>query len=168
MLETRYFTYNEIHKTLCDSAQKILNSKFNPDYIVAIGAGGFIPARILRTYLKVPIITVTIAYYDHDKKKGKVPAKQQWLDTVDISNKKILVVDEVDDSRITLEYTVKALLEENPSELSIYVLHNKLREKEGCFPDSVKHVFVGENFENSWFCYPWDATDIDLHKEKTQ
>lgn len=166
MLQKRYFTYQEIHKILCNSAKEILGSGFVPDLIVAIGAGGFIPARILRTFLNVPIATITMTYYNDSLKKTKVPLKQQWLDKIVIKDKKILVVDEVDDSRMTLEYSTRALLEENPAELAVYVLHNKLRDKEGHFPNQISKIFVGEHLENSWFCYPWDAKDIDAHHEK--
>ncbi len=37
---------------------------FKPDYIVAIAGGGLIPARILRTFINVPIISVTISFYN--------------------------------------------------------------------------------------------------------
>lgn len=33
---------------------KVIKEEFNPDLMVAIGGGGFYPARVLRTYLKVP------------------------------------------------------------------------------------------------------------------
>ena len=38
--------------------------EFAPDVIVAIGGGGFIPARMLRTELKIPILAVSLELYD--------------------------------------------------------------------------------------------------------
>ena len=33
---------------------------FKPDVIIAIGGGGFIPARMLRTELKIPILAISL------------------------------------------------------------------------------------------------------------
>ncbi|KAG8679140.1 hypoxanthine-guanine phosphoribosyltransferase, partial [Ceratobasidium sp. 395] len=46
-------TYNEIHMLIGAAAQKI-EKEFAPDLFVAIGGGGFFPARVLRTFLKHP------------------------------------------------------------------------------------------------------------------
>ena len=49
-----------------------------------IGGGGFIPARMPRCFLEIPIYAVTTAYYDSDN-EGQVTEevkKVQWLDPV--------------------------------------------------------------------------------------
>ena len=166
MGEKKYYcTYNMIHKTIRALAEKIAESNYNPDVIVAIGTGGFIPARMLRTFLYKPILTVGIAYYDKNNKPSEYPRKIQWIDEVEekLSGKKILLVDEVDDSRITLEYCLHELLRHKPQEIAVAVLHNKKKEKRGSLPDAVRHYFEGKKLEDSWICYPWDADDIDAH-----
>ena len=60
--EKYYCTYNMIHKTIRALAFEIKESSFKPDVIVAIGTGGFIPARMLRTFLYKPILTVAVSY----------------------------------------------------------------------------------------------------------
>ena len=47
-----YFSYNQIHKILYSMKDKI-SKEFKPDVILAIGGGGYLPARVLRTFLKV-------------------------------------------------------------------------------------------------------------------
>lgn len=49
------------------------------DAMVAIGGGGFIPARILRSFLNIPIYTVTLAYYDANDKPTDSPQKSSGL-----------------------------------------------------------------------------------------
>jgi len=165
-MERYYFSYNQIHQTVKAAAELIEQSGFNPDYLLAIGAGGFIPARILRTYLNKPIITVSIAYYQ-DKQIMSLPQKLQWLDCVDVSGKKLLIVDEVDDTRATLSYCVQEILTHNPQELGVFVLHNKDKPKAQAYPAEVKHIFVGEQLANKWIHYPWDAKEIDEHDRQT-
>ncbi|KAK4050493.1 hypothetical protein OIO90_005076 [Microbotryomycetes sp. JL221] len=180
-------TYNDIH---C---------------LVAIGGGGFIPARIARSFLKqgksgerkknIPIQAVGLSLYEEvgfaddnsglasEEKLGKEVIRTQWLDLSTLGSKslvgrRILIVDEVDDSRTTLEYTVRELekdIEEAlarmtpeqraaspPTELAIFVVHNKLKTKAGSIPDYVKY-FSGADIEDRWVDYPWEQQDILLH-----
>ena len=47
------------------------------------GSGGFIPDRILRTFLEKPILTVSIAYCDAENRPSKTPRTIQWIDEVE-------------------------------------------------------------------------------------
>ncbi len=165
-MEKYYLSYSEIHKTLKKLAGQIKASGFEFDVIVAIGTGGFIPARILKTFLNKPILTVGITYYDSNNQPMEAPRKVQWIDEVEkrLTGKKILLVDEVDDSRVTLEYCLRELLSYNPEKIAVAVLHNKRKEKRGTLPEQVEHYFVGRELADRWICYPWDAEDIDLHE----
>jgi hypoxanthine phosphoribosyltransferase len=162
-----YFSYNHIHDTVKKLAGMVEASGFAADVMVAIGTGGFIPARILKTFLNKPILTVGITYYGTDNKPSSSPRTIQWIDEVEkkLSDKRILLVDEVDDSRVTLEYCLRELLQHGPREIAVAVLHNKIKEKRGSLPAEVHHYFVGEVLEDRWICYPWDAQDIERHEE---
>ena len=158
-----YLSYNQIHKTVQRLSEEIKSTGYDPDVIVAIGTGGFIPARMLKTYINRPIYTVGISYYDENNKPKDAPEKVQWIDEVEnkLEGRKILLVDEVDDSRITLEYCLRELLSHKPAEIAVAVLHNKDKLKGGVIPDEVLHYFVGDELDDLWICYPWDAVDID-------
>jgi len=167
-MEKYYFSYREIHEIIQKKAKEIISSGYMPDYLLAIGGGGYIPARILRTFIHRPIVTVSLSRYDDiTGKTVSIPIKQQWIDkiSIDLTDKKVLLVDEVDDCRTTLEYCVNELLKTYDMELSIFVLHNKLKEKHGKIPEAVKNIFIGKEIENKWINYPWDALDIKAHEE---
>ncbi len=161
-----YFTYADIHETVRKLAERLQASGFEPDVMVAIGTGGFIPARILRTYIKKPILTVGLAYYDMDNRPMEIPQKVQWIDEVQqkLPGKRILLVDEVDDSRATLEYCLRELLASRPLEVAVMVLHNKRKPKRGSLPPEVRRYWAGEELEDRWVYYPWDALDIAAHE----
>jgi len=167
MAEKLYLPYNAIHKTVKKLAKEIVESGYDPDVMVAIGTGGFVPARILKTFLERPILTVGIKYYDDNNIPMDAPRKIQWIDEVEqkLHGKRVLLVDEVDDSRTTLEYCLRELLRHKPSEIAVAVLHNKLKEKRGVIPDEVSRYFAGEEHEDRWIVYPWDAEDIEAHDE---
>jgi hypoxanthine phosphoribosyltransferase len=164
MNEKLYFTYQHIHKLVQKLVQEITSSGYSFDVIVAIGTGGFIPARILKTYINKPIFTVGIQYYDENNVPAESPKKIQWIDEVErkLKGKKILLVDEIDDSRTTLVFCLNELLRYNPEQVAIAVIHNKLKKKNADFPHNILY-FCGGDVENKWVVYPWSAPDIDEH-----
>ncbi|KAL8995377.1 MAG: hypothetical protein Q9169_004885 [Polycauliona sp. 2 TL-2023] len=89
----------------------------------------------------------------------------------------ILIVDEVDDTRTTLEYAVKELQKDvqtaadelgtdEKTQFSIFVLHNKDKTKKGHLPQDMLddgRYLAARTVSDVWICYPWEATDIDEH-----
>lgn len=98
-----------------------------PQLMIAIGGGGYVPARILRSFLKtpgspnIPIQAIGLSLYESlpntevEEAPGTKVTRTQWLDFSALGHinnlvgKSILIVDEVDDTRTTLEYAVKEL-----------------------------------------------------------
>ncbi|EXJ55594.1 hypothetical protein A1O7_08522 [Cladophialophora yegresii CBS 114405] len=198
MVEKVYVTYNQIHKLCQQSAPKILDD-FQPNLMIAIGGGGYVPARILRSFLKktgapnIPIQAIGLSLYEQLSGSDPVEApgtkvtRTQWLDlsSLEMSNligKNVLIVDEVDDTRTTLEYAVKELEKDveaarqqqgrtEKTKFSIFVLHNKDKEKKGKLPEDMvneNRYLAAVTVPDVWICYPWEATDIDEHDRLAQ
>lgn len=165
MSAKRHFSYRQIHRTVKSLAERITGDGYDPDVIVAIGTGGFIPARMLKTFINRPILTVGIRLYDENNKPADRPRKVQWIDEVEkkLAGRRILLVDEVDDTRTTLEYCLQELLTHGPAETAVAVLHKKRKEKRGVIPPQVTRYYAGEELDDIWIVYPWDAIDIDEH-----
>lgn len=159
-----WYTYEDIHRAIKALAERIQASGQHFDAMIAIGGGGFIPARMLRSFLNIPVYTVTLSYYDANDKPTDGPQKIQWTDGLDerIKNKKILVVDEVDDSRVTLQYCIAQLQQEGFKDLGVAVLHEKRKPKQGALPAQLPY-YSAIVVEDWWINYPWDALDIDKH-----
>ncbi|CUM63656.1 uncharacterized protein PRCAT00001239001 [Priceomyces carsonii] len=159
-----YISYNNIHQLCQEAADKI--KKFNPDLIIAIGGGGFIPARMLRTFLKEPgkpnvrIMAIILSLYEDlgtvgnlVEEPGTKVVRTQWLDyaqsKVDLVGKNILIIDEVDDTRTTLHYAVSELKKDveeqakaknadpKDTKFGIFVLHDKNKKKRATLPDEI-------------------------------
>ncbi|KAI7219404.1 PRTase-like protein [Hortaea werneckii] len=196
MVQKVYITYNQVHKMCQDSAVRILND-FTPNLMIAIGGGGYVPARILRSFLKkpgspnIPIQAIGLSLYEslgtsdetQVEQPGTKVTRTQWLDlgSLEMANligKNVLIVDEVDDTRTTLEYAVKELekdvavaakeagREAEETKFSIFVLHNKDKQKKGVLPQSMmdeKRYLAARTVSDVWINYPWEATDIDEH-----
>eukprot|EP00961_Rhodomonas_salina_P249318 3370037-Rhodomonas_salina.1 len=168
-----YFSYAQIHRTVMGMAERV--KEFNPDVIIAIGGGGFIPARMLRTVLKIPILAISLELYDDDTNtKGSCVKKVQWFDETSgvgrqVRGKRVLIMDEVDDTRTTLKFCVDEVITTNaPAAVAVAVVHNKLKKKEVELSPDVVYI-AGEDVPPKWNCYPWDAAaykhDISRHEE---
>ena len=159
MIERIFYNYSQIDCLVRESGNSIKN-EFNPDIILAIGGGGLIPSRILRSILDVPIYVVTISTYDENNNPIKEPRIVQWMDFSLLKNKKILIVDEVDDTRKTLKFLIdKLILSEvlNPLNLGIFVVHNKKKDKEISNKElEIGYYKSGLEVEDKWIIYPWD------------
>lgn len=166
-MEKIYVTYEEIHRLVKKIAEDIINDKWEPDCIVAIAAGGFIPARILRNFIKKDIYIVGLKRYTDENEIHSTPIKIQWIDEIEkkLKKKKILLVDEIDDTRITLSYCLKELLKNHPAEIRIAVLHQKSKKKKAKFPDNINKIYQGDIVPDRWIKYPWDSLDIDEHNK---
>ncbi|KAL9026729.1 MAG: hypothetical protein Q9196_004645 [Gyalolechia fulgens] len=169
MVEKVYVTYNEVHKLCQASADQILN-EFKPNLMIAIGGGGYVPARILRSFLKrpsapnIPIQAIGLSLYeqlpsakpsDPVETPGTKVTRTQWLDlsSLEMTNlvgKNILIVDEVDDTRTTLEYAVRELQKDvetaaqslgsdEKTQFSIFVLHLEIKIEKSQRPSSVAY-----------------------------
>jgi hypothetical protein len=165
-----YVSYNTVHKLVKSLSERLLDSGYDPEVIVAIGSGGFIPARIMKTFINRPIYAVEISYYGVDNKHHEHPTKIQWIDEVQnqLRGKRVLLIDEVDDSRVTLAYCIGELLKYEPEEIAVLVLHNKRKEKDVGFPPEIKRYFNGVETDDVWIKYPWDAADIEEHTAKEE
>jgi hypoxanthine phosphoribosyltransferase len=195
MVEKLYVTYNDVHK-LCQEAAPQILADFKPQLMIAIGGGGYVPARILRSFLKqpgspnIPIQAIGLSLYEQladstDKEveaAGTKVTRTQWLDLTalgemaNLVGKRVLIVDEVDDTRTTLEYAVKELQKDVEearekigsdlkTEFAIFVLHNKDKQKKGTLPESIMdgRYLAARTVGDEWICYPWEAMDIDEH-----
>ncbi len=116
----------QVHK-LCQAAAPAILERFQPQLIIAIGGGGYVPARILRSFLKqpgapnIPIQAIGLSLYESlpservEEAPGTKVTRTQWLDLSALGEfsglvgRRVLIVDEVDDTRTTLEYAVKEL-----------------------------------------------------------
>ncbi|MBI2410689.1 MAG: phosphoribosyltransferase [Candidatus Kerfeldbacteria bacterium] len=160
-----FLTYDDIHRLCQKVAKEITVDSWKPDCIVAIAGGGLIPARILRLFLEVPIYVISVRRYDDTKLVSQVPQIMQWFDdpVQQVDGKRILLVDEVDDTRVTLAFCAKKVLAENPASLRIAVLTQKQKPKDAELPEDVEKVYAAKIIDDLWVNHPWESQDIEKH-----
>lgn len=132
-------------------ARKIKDSGYLPDMIIAIGRGGYVPARLVCDFLLFDnLTTIKIEHY-----KGAADIQEmatlRFPISVDIRGKKILVVDDVTDTGKTLSVAVKYLESLGPAEIKTAVLQHKI-----C-SDFVPDYYARKVIKWRWIIYPWAA-----------
>lgn len=114
-------TWNQTYNALLSLANKIEKSEFAPDVIVGVSSGGLIPARVLFDLLNVPVLAC--ADVDLDKRKGQ--ARLTKPVSVAVSDRKLLVVDEVADTGNSLKSVKAYLTKEGAREVKTAAIYTK-------------------------------------------
>ena len=155
-MEKIYYSYNDIHHQCISLAKNIIN-EYQPDIILAISGGGLIPARIMRNIIERPIVSITVKYYNDNNEIMNTPILIQSIDSKILENKKILIVDEVDDTRQTLDFVLHHIKNINIKQICVAVLHNKNKPKK-YNPDNFENVkiFTSMDIDDKWIVYPRD------------
>ncbi|MEM2121162.1 MAG: phosphoribosyltransferase family protein [Candidatus Woesearchaeota archaeon] len=175
-IERIWVSYSEIHNLVrigCEIVVK--NYNYVPDFLVGISGGGLMPVRLAKTFLKeysgmeIPIYVIGISNYDSNNNQLPEPRITQGLDEKireEVKGKKVLLVDEVDDTRKTLEKASNYLLDLKVDKLKILVIHSKEKEKQGKLPEGVDLYFV-KKIPDVWVNYQWDFKELfDYEKQK--
>jgi hypoxanthine phosphoribosyltransferase len=138
----------------CDRlARAVLASGFQPDTVVAIARGGFVPARFLCDFLQIgKLASIRVQHYKagaHMEAQARVTIPL----SIDIDGANVLLVDDVNDSGKTLAAASSHLQGFSPASLRTAVLHEKT--------DTVQaadfRVIVVREWH--WILYPWAVVE---------
>ncbi|HJN62729.1 MAG TPA: phosphoribosyltransferase family protein [Candidatus Paceibacterota bacterium] len=149
-------TWNDIEGMTDELATKIKASGFKPDYIIGLATGGLIPLYFLARKLENNrnILTISVNSYDKDK-KGDL--KISYLPEIDLSNKKILLVDDIAGTGDTLKEILNILVDKyKVGELKIVTM--VVLKDSTFYPD-----WYGVEKNEDWVVFPWDKAEFPEH-----
>lgn len=144
-------TWEQIYAMLLNLSRKIRNDKFNPDIIVGVSRGGWTPARVLSDLLENPeIANVKAEFYLGVAETKKKPVITQSV-SVNVKDKKVLVVDDVSDTGKSLRLVKTHLLEQGAKAVKVVTLYYK--------PWSVTIPDFYEKTTRDWIIFPWERKE---------
>ena len=150
--ECQIMDWNYFYRLAKEVANKINSSGFKPDIIVGLARGGWVLARVLCDFVGVKdLVSVKVEHWGvtatpDGKAKLKYPLK------VDLTGKKVLVVDDITDTGESMRVTVEYLKTLNPSEIRTASLQHLTCSK-------FKADYVGEVLPWRWVIFPWNFTE---------
>ena len=148
-----YYNWKDVQGAVLDIARQMSAHDWKPDYIVGITRGGAIPAVLLSQYTGIPMRPLQVSLRDSmdcvsdlgmaEDALGVVPLEQSAQygghKHVERLKKKILIVDDINDSGATLEWIKK----DWPA---------------GCFPgDEEWNTIWGDNVRFAVLTHNWSS-----------
>jgi len=141
-------SWQTIYRLSRELARAIKDSGFRPDIVVAIGRGGYVPARLVCDFLHLDRLTgIKAEHYAATHKQAEVVIRYP-LNT-DVRGLDVLIVDDVNDSGDTLDAVVSYFDSFAPCRVRTAVLHEKAVTS---FPAD----YVAKRTRKwRWIVYPW-------------
>jgi hypoxanthine phosphoribosyltransferase len=161
MTNKMYYTQQQVQGQVLEIARQMQQDAWMPDYIVGLTRGGLVPANLMSQYLDVPMHALKVSFRDDDSG----PESNLWMAEEAFEGKKILVVDDINDSGATLSWIQQdwpsGCLPNDPKWSTVWgdnvrfaVLVNN---EASSFKDvtyTAKHVNKLEN--PTWIVFPWE------------
>jgi len=144
--------WNEIYDGCMELADQIKKNGFNPEIIVGVARGGWIPARILSDLLgNTFVASIKVEFYKGVAETAKKPVVSQQVST-SVAGKRVLVVDDVADTGESLVTVRHNLLSRGASEVKIATLHYK--------PKSILRPDFYVRETSAWIVYPHERYEF--------
>jgi hypothetical protein len=103
-------SWEDVETLVWDIFLNLNDAGYEPDVIIAVARGGLVPARILADYMqKKYICTFQMGHLAGDMTTTEKPMLIYPLPEIDLTDKKVLVVDDVSDEGMTMQAVVKYL-----------------------------------------------------------
>ena len=148
-----YISWHRFY-ALCERLHRQIEAAgFQPELIVAIARGGYMPGRVLADFFGLlNLAAVKIEHYHHLHKEAIAVVRHPL--SADIDGQRVLLVDDVSDSGDTFSVALQHLATRGkPAALRTAVLHHKLSSSYA--PDFYSQRVV----KWRWIIYPWAVVE---------
>jgi hypoxanthine phosphoribosyltransferase len=144
-----FISFNYVLRLSKILSRKIRASGYIPDLIIAIGRGGYVPGRLISDFLLFNDLTsMKIEHYARAADM-LAEAKIRFPISVDITGKKVLIVDDLIDTGETLILAVDYVWSLKPADVRTAVLQHKT-----C-STFVPDFYAQKIIKWRWVIYPW-------------
>jgi hypoxanthine phosphoribosyltransferase len=133
--------------------QKVIASGYQPDVIIGLARGGWIPARILSDFFSKDLSTMRIVFYRGIEEREDAPRLTQPLSAYE-GWKHPLVVDDIVDTGKSLGLALEHLKSFDFEEIKSACLHVKPQAEPK--PD----YYLKET--EAWVVYPWEVAEFTI------
>ena len=146
-IEKNYFSTGQMRNALLQIEDQMVHSNWMPNIILGINRGGCIPGVYLSHRLKVPHEALDVRLRDHTVKPNLVVLEKAFA-----YQKKILILDDINDSGATFQYILDNFGKHEHRIKFAALVNNK--------PSKITVDFKGYEINKhevpSWIVFPWE------------
>lgn len=147
-------SWNEVEKGVANILKEIKEKNINVDTIVPILRGGALLGNLISNNMASDIAYIHIRRTASNdiNAEFKVPVLKGITNSETIEGKDILIVDDLLDKGVTMEFAIEELKKLNPKSIHVAVLYNFTKlENEDMYIVGLKMK------EKKWIVFPWET-----------
>lgn len=157
-----FVSWQDVEHQTQEILRQLQQDNWQPNYVVGLTRGGLIPANLISQYLEVPMETLKVSLRDDNS----LPESNLWMAEDAYESKKILIVDDINDTGATLNYIKKdwqsSCLPNSDhwnniwsNNVRVAVLYDNESSKSELSID-YSAVTINKAEENCWVVFPWE------------
>jgi hypothetical protein len=142
-------SWEELHEDIRDIVKKIKKDRYQPDMIVALSRGGFVPARVICDLMIIKdLVSIKVDHWGVTANKdGK--AHLRYPIDANLSGKKVLIVDDITDTGESMVLAKEFVKKLNPKEVKTATIFHIKTSK--FVPD-----YYSKKIDWIWVMWPWN------------
>jgi hypoxanthine phosphoribosyltransferase len=155
-----YHSQQQIEGACLSIIKQMQAENWKPDYIVGITRGGLVPANLISQFLDIQLETLKVSLRDHKESETNC-----WMSEDAYAGKKILIVDDINDTGATIAWIKKdwqsTCLPDDPiwnniwgNNVRIATITDNLSSKETV---DYSHWEINKAENDVWIVYPWET-----------
>ena len=156
-----FLTWQDVEHQTQEILRQIQKDNWTPDYIVGLTRGGLVPANLISQYLECPMHTLKVSLRDDTERLES----SVWLGDEAFANKKILIVDDINDTGATLSWIKRDWMSPTPNSdrwdqiwgenVRVAVLYDNESSRSTLTAD-YSAVTINKAEEDCWVVFPWE------------
>ena len=157
-----YYSWQDVENQTQEILRQLQRDAWRPDYVVGLTRGGLVPANLISQYLEVPMECLKVSLRDDNSQ----PESNLWMSEDAFEQRRILIVDDINDSGATLNWIQEdwqsSNLPDNPKWQEIWgdtVRVAVLVDNEASASElnvSYSAVDLNKAEEDVWIVFPWE------------
>jgi hypoxanthine phosphoribosyltransferase len=152
-----WISWDDYHRSIEVLAKQVFDSGWTFDHVLCLARGGLRPGDVFSRLFNVPLSILTVSSYREEggTQRGELCIADRITSTADTLSGRLLLIDDLVDSGVTLQRVGEWLLNRHPeiSEIRSAVIWYK--ENSSVCPDYFVHPVAG----NPWIHQPFELYD---------
>jgi len=162
-MKKQLVTWTDVEHQVQEILRQMQKDGWMPDYVVGLTRGGLVPANMISQYLDVPMETLKVSFRDDEERQDT----NVWLADEAFAGKKILIVDDINDTGATLSWIKQDWMSPTPNShqrwnsvwsgsTRVAVLYDNESSKSTLTAD-YSAVTINKAEEDVWIDFPWES-----------